>query len=202
MRSVPPYRIHLAMNRTVLASALLIAALAVAGCGKPTVAEATAKPAPTPAASGPRAALPKLGAAPAWKLQDLNGAPIGAEQLKGKVVVIDFWATWCPPCRAEIPGYVELQKKYGPQGLVIVGVSLDQAGPDVVKPFATKMAINYPLAMGDEEIQKAFGGIEALPTTFLIDRDGQIRDRKIGAEETEVYEKKIVAVLAEGAKKS
>ncbi len=178
------------------AATILLTAFALVGCGKPATAEAPSRTAP-----GVVASLPKLGPAPAWKLKDVDGKEVTSEQFKGKVVVVDFWATWCGPCRAEIPGYVELQKKYGPEGLVIVGVSLDQAGPAVVKPFAAKMAINYPIAMGDEEIQKAFGGIEALPTTFLIDRDGQIRDRKIGAEETEVYEKKIVAVLADGAKK-
>ncbi|MDP3072084.1 MAG: TlpA disulfide reductase family protein [Opitutaceae bacterium] len=175
---------------------MLLAALALAGCGKPaTSTEAPAKSAPSVAG-----ALPKLGAAPVWKLQDLEGKAVTSEQFKGKVVVVDFWATWCGPCRAEIPGYVELQKKYGAQGLVIVGVSLDQAGPDVVKAFAGKYGINYPIVMGDDEVQAKFGGIEAIPTTFLIDRDGQIRDRKLGAEETETYEKKIAAVMAEGAK--
>ena len=117
----------------------------------------------------------------------------------GKVVVVDFWATWCPPCRAEIPGYTELQKKYGEDGFMIVGISLDQAGPDVVKSFADKFGINYQLVMGDEAVVAAFGGVEGIPTTFLIDRAGQIRDRKVGAEETAEYEKKIAAVMAEKA---
>lgn len=156
----------------------------------------TAAPA---AAVGPQAALPKLGKAPAWELKDINGAVVRSSQFAGKVVVVDFWATWCPPCRAEIPGYTELQKKYGKDGFVIVGISLDQAGPDVVKAFATKNAVNYPLVMGDDTVVGAFGGVEAIPTTFLIDRNGQIRDRKMGSEETADYEKKIVAVLQEKA---
>ena len=133
--------------------------------------------------------------APAWKLKDLAGKEVSSEQFKGKVVVVDFWATWCPPCRAEIPGYVELMKKYGKDGLVIIGVSMDEGGPDVVKAFAGKFGVNYPMVMGDDKMLAAFGGIEALPTTFLIDRNGQIRDRKVGAEPTEDYEKKIVALL-------
>ena len=80
---------------------------------------------------------------------------------------------------------------------MIVGISLDQAGPDVVKAFATKTGINYPLVMGDETVVSAFGGVEGIPTTFLIDRTGQIRDRKVGAEETAEYEKKLIAVLGE-----
>jgi thiol-disulfide isomerase/thioredoxin len=143
--------------------------------------------------------LPRIGPAPTWRLQDLAGKSVTSDDFKGKVVVVDFWATWCPPCRAEIPGYTELQRKYGKDGFMIVGISLDQAGPDVVKSFADKTGINYQLVMGDEKVVAAFGGVEGIPTTFLIDRAGQIRDRKVGAEETAEYEKKIAAVLAEKA---
>jgi len=134
-------------------------------------------------------------AAPAWTLKDLDGKPVSSTQFKGKVVVLDFWATWCPPCRREIPGYVDLQKKYEKDGLVIVGVSLDQKGPGVVKAFAEKYGINYQLVMGDESVQEAFGGIEAIPTTFIIDREGKIRDRKVGAEDTATYEQTIKRYL-------
>ena len=170
--------------------------LGVSGC---TPKKDPAPPKPKAVASAPTGSLPKLGTAPAWKLQDLNGQVVSGEQLRGKVVVIDFWATWCGPCRLEIPGYAAMVRKYGKDGLVIVGVSLDQGGPDVVKPFAAKIGINYTLAMGDEAIQTAFGGMDAIPTTFLIDRTGQIRDRKVGAMETEEYEKKVLAVLNEKA---
>jgi thiol-disulfide isomerase/thioredoxin len=143
----------------------------------------------------PAGVLPILGPAPGWKLQDVNGRAVSSDQFKGKVVVVDFWATWCPPCREEIPGYIALQKKYGADQLAIVGVSLDQAGPGVVKAFIEKNGVNYPMVMGDDAVQSAFGGMEAIPTTFLIDRAGQIRDRKVGSMPTADYEQKIVALL-------
>ena len=133
--------------------------------------------------------------APEWKLKDVEGKVVSSADFKGKVVVIDFWATWCPPCIAEIPGYIELQKKYGKDGLVIVGISLDQKGPSVVKPFMAKMGINYPIVMADEDTPAAFGGVEAIPTTFIIDRVGMIRDRKLGAEPVESYEQRLLVYL-------
>lgn len=139
--------------------------------------------------------LPVLGAEPSWKLKDLNGNEVSSDQLKGKVVVLDFWATWCPPCREEIPGYVDLYRKYQKQGLVIVGASVDQAGPKVVKEFVQKYGVSYPVVMADDAVVSAFGGVDSIPTTFLIDRDGKIRDKKIGAMPTDEYEKKIQAVL-------
>jgi thiol-disulfide isomerase/thioredoxin len=130
-----------------------------------------------------------------FTLKDIDNKDVKLASLKGKVILLDFWATWCGPCKQEIPGYIALQKKYGADKLAIVGMSVDQAGPDVVKAFIEKNQLNYQIVMADEAVQTAFGGFEAIPTTFLIDQTGQIRDRKMGSEETEEYEKKIAAIL-------
>ncbi len=136
--------------------------------------------------------------APAWKLKDVNGQEVSSDQFKGKVLVVDFWATWCGPCRMEIPGYVALQKKYGRDKLVIVGMSVDQAGPAVVKKFINANKVDYQIVMADEDVQAAFGGdepIEAIPTTFIVDGTGMIRDRKVGAEPTAAFEKRLQPFL-------
>jgi thiol-disulfide isomerase/thioredoxin len=134
-------------------------------------------------------------AMPSWELTDLQGQPVSSGDFEGKVVLLDFWATWCPPCRKEIPGFIELQERYGKAGLVVVGVSLDEGGPAAVAPFVSKMGINYPVVMGDSAIVQAFGGVEAIPTTFVIDRDGQILERHVGFVSKDRFEKSIQPLL-------
>jgi thiol-disulfide isomerase/thioredoxin len=133
--------------------------------------------------------------APAWKRKDVDGKLVSWEQFKGKVVVVDFWATWCPPCRTEIPGYIALQKKYAADGLVIVGISVDTDGPEVVRKYMKDVGINYQIVIADDQVQDLFAPIQGYPTTFIIDRDGLIRDKKLGREPTAEYEKAILAVL-------
>lgn len=148
-----------------------------------------------PSRSPAAAAGPEGAEAPSWTLNDVDGNPVSSDAFKGKVVVVDFWATWCPPCIKEIPGYIEMQKKHGADGLVIVGVSLDSKGPGVVKAFMEKYGVNYTIVMADGEVDSAFGGIEAIPTTFVIGRDGRIAFTKIGYQPSEVFEKRLLQLL-------
>jgi cytochrome c biogenesis protein CcmG/thiol:disulfide interchange protein DsbE len=134
--------------------------------------------------------------APAFALKSASdGKVMKLSDLKGKVVVVDFWATWCPPCRAEIPDFVALQKQYGPKGLQIVGVSVDKGGTDGVVKFMKENHINYPILMSDSATEAAYGGIRAIPTTFLIDKKGNLVHKFIGATEKADFEKQIKAVL-------
>jgi len=134
-------------------------------------------------------------AAPTWKLRTVEGVEVSSTDLAGKVVVVDFWATWCPPCRAEIPGFIELQKKYGNDGLVIVGISVDQGGAGVVKKFVAENKVSYQIVLADDGVADAFGGIEGIPTTFVIDRSGKIQLKEVGFVEADEFEKRIQPLL-------
>lgn len=114
-----------------------------------------------------------------FTVNDITGKPVSSADLKGKVVLINFWATWCLPCRAEIPDLVALQEKYRDY-LVVVGVSEDELPPDAVGKFAQDYKINYPVVMTTPELQKRFAGIIALPTTFILDHDGRIAQKHVG----------------------
>ncbi|HTG43967.1 MAG TPA: TlpA disulfide reductase family protein [Verrucomicrobiae bacterium] len=135
------------------------------------------------------------GPAPAWTLKDMDGKTVASTNFLGKVVLLDFWATWCPPCRQEIPGFINLQTKYGPEGLVVIGVDVGPEESSVVKDFMKSLGINYLVVAGDDKIDAAFGGIEGLPTTFVIDRAGQIVSRHMGFRPEMVFEAAIKPLL-------
>ena len=116
---------------------------------------------------------------PPFTAPDLAGRPVSTEALRGKVVLVNFWATWCPPCREEIPDLVALQDKY-PDQLQIIGISQDSAPAQVVQQFAAARGMNYPTVMSTPEIEKLFPGVYALPTTFLIDREGRLAKKHVG----------------------
>jgi thiol-disulfide isomerase/thioredoxin len=133
--------------------------------------------------------------APAFSLPDLEGNRVELSQFRGKVLVIDFWATWCPPCREAIPELVAMKKKYGPQGFDIVGISLDENPARVIPPFVEQFGINYPIVVANAEVSTAFGGIFGLPTTFIVDRNGNIAQRYIGYVDPAVIARDVEALL-------
>jgi peroxiredoxin len=133
--------------------------------------------------------------APEWSLKDVDGKTVRSADFKGKVVILDFWATWCGPCRVEIPNFIALQKQYEKQGLVVVGLSVDEDGAKAVRPFAQKLGLNYPVVLADEKTQEAFGGIEAVPTTFIIDREGRIVKEHMGFADKDEFEHEIKPLL-------
>jgi thiol-disulfide isomerase/thioredoxin len=118
-------------------------------------------------------------AVPALAMRDLDGRPLSSDDWRGKVVIVNFWATWCPPCRAEIPDLVALQNKYRDR-LLIIGVSQDEGSVEVVKQFVAAHQMNYPVVMMTPEIDQAFPGIRALPTSFILDRESRVVQRHVG----------------------
>jgi len=163
--------------------------------GQATGAEAAADA----AAGGERVALRFFrnpAPAPAFTVRDLDGRELSSASLRGKVVILNFWATWCPPCRAEIPDLVALQEKYRDH-LVVIGVSEDEAGPEIVRQFAAQHKINYPIVMMTPELEKMFPGISALPTSFILDRDSRIVQKHVGmlTARTTEYETRSLAGL-------
>lgn len=112
--------------------------------------------------------------APDFTLRNLNGQPVSLSGFRGKAILLNFWATWCAPCRAEIPWFIQMQKEYGPRGLQVIGVATDEGGSAAVRPFAEKMGIDYPILFDDGHASSLYGAGEVLPTTYYISRDGMV----------------------------
>jgi len=130
---------------------------------------------------------------PAFDLVDLDGRRIDRASWAGKVVVLNFWATWCGPCRREIPDLIDLQERYR-DFVVVVGLSLDDGPPELVKQFAQAQKINYPIAIVGPEVQEQFGGINAVPSTFIVNRDGLVTQRHVGLLRAERTEQEVRAL--------
>ena len=118
--------------------------------------------------------------APDFSLSSVDGPTLKLSDYRGKAVLLNFWATWCEPCKIEMPWFVDMQKKYGPQGLQILGVAMDDAGPKEIGEFAKKLGVNYPIVLGKEAVGDQYGGLPYLPSTFYIDREGKVVDRIYG----------------------
>jgi peroxiredoxin len=152
---------------TAAAVAVAATLIALSGCGSSTA----------------RAAVKsdnQRKAAPDFTLKDVDGKTVHISDYKGKVVLLDFWATWCAPCKIEIPWFMEFEQQYKDKGFAVLGVSMDDDGWTVVKPYLQQMKINYRVVLGNDKVGEAYGGVDSLPTTFLIDREGRIAGTHIG----------------------
>jgi peroxiredoxin len=139
-------------------------------------------------------------AAPDFALKDASGKVVHLSDYKGKVVLLDFWATWCGPCNVEIPWFTEFQRKYKDRGFAVLGVSMDDEGWKAVSPFVTEKKINYRIVLGDDKTSDQYGGVEALPTTFVIDREGRIASVHVGLSGRKDFEDAIEKLLEKSDK--
>jgi len=133
--------------------------------------------------------------APNFSLRTKDNKVIELAKLKGKVVLVNFWATWCPPCRAEIPDFIEIYNLYKSKGFEIIGIALDEDGWSKVTPYIRKAKINYPVVLGSNKEVQQYGGIESIPTSFIIDKDGYIAGRQVGLLPKDALEQKLKSLL-------
>lgn len=170
-------------------------ALLAAGCGRTGTTHADSAAAKQEAQDAePIRFVKSPDAAPGFVLKDLQGKPFSLEEAKGKVVLLNFWATWCGPCRAEVPDLVDLQKRYADK-LEIIALATEEDDADEVKRFVLHSGINYRVAMASDDVVHAYGGIAALPTSFVIDAQGRVVQKHVGLNDPTLYERELKAML-------
>lgn len=176
--------------KVILAPAIaLTAGLLLFGCGESASTEAASGTVEAAAAKEERRPAPE------FALKDADGKEHKLSDFKGKVVLLNFWATWCGPCKIEMPWFVDFQRKYKDQGFSVLAVSLDDEGWEVVRPFAEDLKLNFPVLLGNDAMADEFGGVVALPTTFLIDKEGKIYKMHQGLVSKGDYEEDIEKLL-------
>ena len=165
-------------SRRMLGALLFVAVASVGACagggedGPAPIFDAASRPATIQLVADPVEM-------PALTMRALDGQTIASDDLRGKVTLVNFWATWCGPCRAEIPDLIKLQDRY-PDQLQVIGVSVDEGGVAIVEDFVTEYGINYPIVMATHELRRAFPGVTALPTSFIVDPDGRVVQTHVG----------------------
>lgn len=134
-------------------------------------------------------------AAPEFALKDVDGRTVNLAEYKGKVVLLNFWATWCGPCKIEIPWFADFEQKYKDRGFAVLGVAMDEEGWEVIKPYLAESKVNYRVILGNDSVATLYGGVDSLPTTFVLDRDGKIASTHIGLVSKSDYENEIMQLL-------
>ncbi|MEJ5370069.1 MAG: TlpA disulfide reductase family protein [Bryobacteraceae bacterium] len=168
-------------------AAILAACLLLPGC-----ASVASRGEPAPGSSRDASARK---AAPDFELKDMNGKTIRLSDYRGQVVLLNFWATWCGPCKIEIPWFVEFQRTFKDRGFTVIGVSVDEDGWEAVRPFLASRQVNYPVVISTVEVEQKYGGVDALPMSFLIDREGRIANTHVGLVTKKTYEDEIRRLL-------
>ncbi len=184
-------------RRTLLVLAIALVVAAVLALGSSIYALRRARAAAAADASAASAKVIRFAKdpemAPPFLLRDINGKIVSTADWKGKVVILNFWATWCPPCREEVPELVQLQANYKDK-LLVIGASEDEDEPQKVRQFVQRFGMNYPVVMATKELIDNYGGVPALPTSFLIDPQGRVVQKHTGLYEYEVYEREVRAL--------
>lgn len=177
--------------RTVIAVGAIAAAALLSSCSKKEVAHASETAA---------AQHTDRKAAPDFTLQDANGASTKLSDYRGKAVLLNFWATWCGPCGIEIPWFTQFQQQYKSKGLEVVGVSMDEDGWKAIKPYIAEHKVNYRVLLGNDSVSQLYGGVDSLPTTFIISRDGKVAYVHVGLAGKNQYQSEIESVLGDKPK--
>jgi peroxiredoxin len=167
----------------VFALSLAAALTLLSGCSTPAKTQTTQKP------------VESRKSAPEFSLKDAEGKAVKLSDYKGKAVLLNFWATWCGPCKVEIPWFVEFEQKYKDKGFAVVGIAMDEEGWEVIKPYITEKKVNYRVLLGNDSMATLYGGVDSLPTTFLLDRNGKIANVHVGLVSKSEYENDIAALL-------